>query len=47
MRELWMLLGEKDVQIYQLLKEIEVRKAENEKLAYELNKLIGESGNAR
>jgi hypothetical protein len=29
-KELWMLLGEKDVQIYELLKEIEVLKIELE-----------------
>lgn len=28
LKELWMLLGEKDVQIYQFLKEIEVLSAE-------------------
>ena len=31
-KELWMLLGEKDVQIYQLLKTLEAMRVEIEKL---------------
>ena len=50
LKELWMLLGEKDVQIYELLKKIEILTAENESLKIriedmELSKLSEDKAN--
>jgi len=44
-KELWMLLGEKDVQIYQLLKENEQLTIKSEALAKKVNDLIEGSTN--